>query len=181
MIKPNSKVFYYFIFAFTFVIATYPVSVGAQTSIAVVDVDQILVSSKAAKSIKQEVDTKRKGFIKSVKKEEDALRAAQKKIEAEHQGLSKEELTVKIQEFDRKRIEAKTSIDKKKNALDQSYSEAMNTLTKVIYEVCQEIANERDIDLIITRQNIIVGNSALDITGDVLDRMNKKLPNLSLK
>lgn len=166
-------------FTFVFSIISFPAY--AQVNIAVVDVDQILVSSKAAKSIKQEVDTKRKGFIKSVKQEEDALRAAQKKIQAEHQGLSKEELAKKIQEFDRKRIEAKTAIDKKKSALDQSYSEAMNTLTKVIYEVCQEIANERSIDLVITRQNIIVGSSALDITGDVLDRMNKKLPNLSLK
>lgn len=152
----------------------------AQVNIAVVDVDEILIKSSAAKSVKQEVDTKRKGFIKDVKKEEDALRSAQKSIEEKHADMTQDELKRTIQDFDKKRLEAKKTIDNKKAKLEQSYTAAMNTLTKVIYEVCQEIANERQIDLVITRQNIIVGNSALDITDDVLKRMNKKLPNLSL-
>ena len=57
----------------------------------------------------------------------------------------------------------------------------MNELTKVIYEVCQSIADEQNIDLVITRQNIIVGNMSLDITKEVAEKMNKKLPKVTLE
>ena len=153
----------------------------AQVNIAVVDVDAILAESKAAQSIKKQVNDKRNGFLANVKKEEDKLRTEQKEIEAKRAEMSKEELLKKAQDFEKRRLEARNSIQKKKTDLDKSYSEAMNTLTKVIFEVCQDIADERKIDLIITRQNIIVGSKSLDITAEVMQRMNKKLPNLTLK
>ncbi len=152
----------------------------AQISIAVVDVDTILSESKAAKSIKSQVKKKREGFIDNVKKEEDKLRKEQKAIEAKRDSMSKEELVKKAQEFERGRLNARKSIEEKKSKLDKAYSKSMNSLTKVIFEVCQEIADERKIDLIITRQNIIVGSLSLDITTEVMERMNEKLPKLDL-
>ena len=137
--------------------------------------------SKAAKSIKKQVDEKRNSFLANVKTEEEALRKEQKAIEAKRAEMSKEELVKKAQEFEKRRLDAGSSIKKKKSALDKSYSKAMNALTKAIFDVCQKIADERSIDLIITRQNIIVGSNSLDITAEVLKRMNKQVPTLKLK
>ncbi len=78
-------------------------------------------------------------------------------------------------------MEAGKGIQSQKSKLDSAYTKAMNKLTKSIYDVCQEIANERKIDLVITRQNIIVGSMSLDITKDVMERMNKGLPKLNLE
>ncbi len=153
----------------------------ANVKIAVVDVESILSESSAAKSIKMQVDKKREGFLETVKKEEDKLRLEQKAIEQKRDSLSKEELMKKAQEFEKGRLDARKSIQERKADLDKAYSRSMNMLTKVIFEVCQEIADEREIDLVITRQNIIVGNMSLDITKDVLDLMNKKLPNVVLE
>jgi Skp family chaperone for outer membrane proteins len=156
-------------------------SAHAETKIAVVDVDAILASSKAAKSIKDQVDEKRKVFLKSVKEREDKLRAEQKEIEEKRADMSKDDLVSKAQDFEKRRIEARNTLQKEKSELDKSYSKAMNTLTDTITEVCQQIADEQEIDLIITRQNIIIGSKSLDITPDVMEYMNKKLPSLSLK
>jgi len=153
----------------------------AETKIAVVDVDTILMTSKAAQSIKVQVDTKRKNFLAAVKKEEDKLRADQKAIEAKRSEMSKEELVKKAQEFEKQRIEARNTLKKKKATLDKSYSKAMGTLTKAISTACQELANERKIDLIITRQTIIVGSNSLDITKDVMELINKRFPELTLE
>lgn len=152
----------------------------ASTTIAVVDVDSILSDSKAAKSLKLQVDDKRKSFIDNVKKEEDKLRKEQKAIEQKRDSLSKDELLKKAKEFEKGRMDARKSIQEQKGKLDKAYSKSMNMLTKVIFEVCHEIADERKIDLVITRQNIIVGNMSLDITKEVLGRLNKKLPNVAL-
>ncbi len=152
----------------------------ADTSIAVVDIDAVLSESKAAKSVKKQIARKRDGFLKQVKEEEEELRQEQKEIEAKRNDLSKEELIKKFQDFEKRRIAARNKIQEKKGHLDKSYGQAMNTLTKVIYDVCQEIAQEKDLDLVITKQNIVVASKALNITAEVMTRMNKKLPNLTL-
>ncbi len=153
----------------------------AQINIAVVDVERVLAKSKAAKSVQKQIDKKRKSFLVDVKKTEEKLRSDQQDIEEKRADLSKEEFLASIQTFERQRIEARSSIQSKKASLDKGYNEAMNILTKAIFDVCQEIADEDGIDLIITRQNIIVGSKSLDITPKVMERMNKKLPKLTLK
>lgn len=159
----------------------------AELNIAVVDIDGILSQSKAAKSIQSQVEKKRNGFLETVKKEEEKLRAEQKSIESQSADLTKDDiekkeaLIKKAQEFEKRRLDARSSLQKRKAELDGAYSEAMNILTKTIFDVCQELATEKSIDLVITRQNIIVGNLSLDITKDVLVLLDKKLPNLTLK
>ncbi len=152
----------------------------AQVNIAVVDVDLILSKSKAAKSIRSQVDKERKSFLSEVKKKEDKVRADQKALDAKRDELTKEQLIEKFQKLEKKRLETAKGLQEKKKKLDGAYTKAMNKLTKSIYDVCQEIANERKIDLVITRQNIIVGNMSLDITKEVLERMDKSLPKLEL-
>ncbi len=173
-------------FAFFAIFLSMAMTIGAsqsfaQINIAVVDVERILSESKAAKSVQKQIDKKRKNFLADVKKTEEKLRSDQQKIEKKRTDLSKEEFLAKVQTFERQRIEARGSIQSKKASLDKSYNEAMSVLTKAIFDACQEIADEDGIDLIITRQNIIIGSKSLDITPKVMERINKKLPKLTLK
>lgn len=155
-------------------------SVRAEITIAVVDVDYVLSQSSAAKSIKKQVEEKREKFIKQIKSEEDKLIKKQKEIEKSRKDISQEELIAKAKEFEKKRLDARKKIQDRKAKLDKAYAEAMSKLTKTIYDVCQKIADERKIDLVITRQNIIVGNMSLDITKDVAEKMNKTVSKISL-
>lgn len=155
--------------------------VNAQINIAVIDIDMILVKSKAAVSIKKQVEEKRKEFLKEIKVEEDKLRAEQKILEKKRSKISKEEFLKQFQGFESRRLVARKKIKDKKQKLEKAYSKAMNILTKSIYEVCQKIAVEDKVDLIITRQNIVVGSLSLDVTKEAMSRLNKKLPSLSLK
>ena len=116
-----------------------------------------------------------------MKKEEDKLRCRAEGIGRRSvASFPKEELVKKVQEFEAERLKARKSIQEQKAKLDKGYTEAMNTLTKVIFEVCQALADENKIDLIITKQNIIVGSNSLDITKQVMERLDKKLPSLSI-
>ncbi len=153
----------------------------AEANIAVIDIDMILVKSKAAVSIKKQVESKRKEFLQEIKTAEDKLRTDQKSLEKKRSELSKEEFLKQIQGFESRRLVARKKIQEKKHKLEKAYSEVMSNLTKSIYEVCQKIAVEDKIDLIITRQNIVVGSMSLDITEKAMERLNKKTPKLSLK
>lgn len=163
-----------------FAVVLVPSYARAELSIAVVDIEKILSESKAAKSVQSQVDEKRKTFLSEVEAAEKKLRDEQVAIESKRETLSKEELTEKAKGFETSRMEARKKIQDTKAKLDQAYADAMNKLTKTIYEVSQKLADERKIDLIITRQNIIVGSMSLDVTKDVLEKLDAALPTLSL-
>ncbi len=186
-----------FLFSILMSFTLMPAISHAQVNIAVVDVDHILSQSKAAKSIRSQVDDKSKSFLKDVKKEEDKLRADRKKIEGQLKAIGKkdnsktdeekkarakkiEDLINKSKKFDERLLAARKSLGAKKAGLNKAYTKAMNTLTKNIFDVCQSISDERKIDLVITKQNIIVGNKTLDITADVKKELDEKLPTLKL-
>ncbi|MDH5722752.1 MAG: OmpH family outer membrane protein [Alphaproteobacteria bacterium] len=153
---------------------------NAEVSIAVVDIHQILSESKAAKSVKEQVKSKRESFVKEVKSAEDVLRKEQKKLEEAKDKVSKEELMSQFRSFEERRLEARKNLQEKQKNLDQAYNKVMADLSKSIFEVCQKIADEKKIDLVITKDNIIVGNKALDITAEVLANLDKTLPKLAL-
>lgn len=161
-------------------VAFIPTYARAELSLAVVDIEKILIDSKASKSVQGQVEGKRKSFLAEVEAAEKKLRDEQAAIEAKRDTFTKEELAEKGKALVESRMEARKKIQDSKTMLDTAYTAAMNKLTKTIYEVSQKIADERKIDLIITRQNIIVGSMSLDITKDVLAQLDAALPNLSL-
>lgn len=162
-------------------VVLFPVQAKAELSIAVVDIEKILNESKAAKSVQAQVDEKRKAFLEEVQVAEKKIRDEQVAIESKRETMTKEELGAKAKEFSENRMQASKKIQERKSKLDTAYAEAMKTLTKTIYDVSQKIADERKIDLIITRQNIIVGSMSLDITKDVLAKLDEALPKLGLE
>ncbi len=152
----------------------------AETSIAVVDVDKLLSESSAAKSIKSQVKTYSKKFEAEMEALEGQLRDSFQKLREDSQGLSQEELQTRGMEFEKKRNEAKTSLRKKLSELNKGSSEAMSKLSEAIFQVTAKIADEKGYDLIITRNNVIVGAKELDITDLVMERLNNTLKDVKL-
>ncbi|MCB1681614.1 MAG: OmpH family outer membrane protein [Alphaproteobacteria bacterium] len=152
----------------------------AQISIAVVDIEALMSDSTAAKSIKQQVETNRKKFETEMEGLEKQLRDSLEKLKAESKDLSKEDLEKKAQEFEEKRFEARKTLKSRIASLNKGSAEAMNTLTSSIFKVCAKLADEKKYDLIITRNNVIVGAKSLDITPEVMKRLNDTLPDVKV-
>lgn len=163
-----------------FIFFAYVPAALAQVSIAVVDIEALMSDSAAAKSIKQQVESHRKKFEAEMEALEKQLRASAEKLQTESKTLSKEEAEKKVQAFQEKRSEANKTLESRRNALGKGTTEAMNTLTNSIFNVCAKLAEEKKYDLIITRNNVIVGAKSLDITAEVMKRLNEALPDVKV-
>jgi Skp family chaperone for outer membrane proteins len=152
----------------------------AENVLAVVDVQRLLSESKAAQSVQNQVDDHRKKFLAEIDASEKDLRATQKKLEEESKTLPKEELVKKGQEFEAKRFEARRLLQERKSSLDKAYTEAMSTLSKAITKATEGIAASKKIDLVLTKQNVIVGTKSLDITDDVMGELNSEIKEIKL-
>ena len=153
---------------------------AADLTIAVIDMQQILSESEAAKSIKTQIDARRE----ALKKEASALETDWKKARdaaiAKRAEMSKEDLAKAEQDLNKKLVENRSKIQKSQNALEGSMDQAVNELRKNLVEVTSALATEKKIQLVITKQNVVIGDMSLDITKEVMTRLNAKVKNIKL-
>jgi outer membrane protein len=152
----------------------------AETSIAVVDAQAILTQSEAAKSVEKQISDYKAKFLDELSKQEQSLRESEKKLGEERATLRKEDFTAKAKQLEEKFIQTGSVTQTKKRAMDKASSSAVSKLHAKLYEIVQVIAKEKGYNLVITKQNVIVGEQSIDITEEAMTRFNEQLPTITL-
>ncbi len=155
----------------------------AQDSIAVVDVKRVMSVSEAAKSIDVQREQLKSQYLNEISVKEQALRDMEKAASAGGKpgGLAEEQQQALRQEYEKNLIEVRRFTQDKKRVLEGASSEAVNKLRDLLYVVVQEIAAEKKFDLVISNQNVIMAQKALDITDETLRRLNERQSLISLE
>ena len=153
----------------------------AEQKIVVLDMKQVLNLSKAGKGaqdfLKKSFNDNQKKFSnleKALKKEENDL-LEKKTI------ISKEEYTKKANTLRKKVIDyqsdRRTSLEK----ITAQRSESRTKLLKKVEPILSAYIKENDISLVIDKKNLLGGRPELNITEEIIKRLNKELPSLDLK
>lgn len=153
---------------------------AASPKIVIVDVDAILGKSKAAQSLQKQLKEKRESFQKEFAGKEAQLKESEKTLMAEREKLSQEEFAKKRQEYEQKIMETRKLYQKRRNSLDQGVAKAMGTLRKSIAEAAAEVSDEKGYDIVLTREGVMIAEKSLDITEDVLKKLDAKVTNIPL-
>jgi Skp family chaperone for outer membrane proteins len=149
--------------------------------IGVLDVEQIVKESVAMRDIQKKVTKKQEEYQAEVTKKQKSLESEQKSIESKKNILSKEALEKKVTEFEKKVEELKEFVDKKQNNLKKASLDGMSKVNDEIKDIISEIAKEKDLDLIVPSSQALFYKDELDISEDVLKRLNKKITKVSVK
>jgi outer membrane protein len=156
-------------------------AVLAQTSIAVVDVQALLTKSDAAISVEKQIDDYKDIFVKEISKQEQELRDLEKSLGEQRKSLSNDDFANKAKAFEEKLIETRKSAEQKRRAFDKASAKALDTLRETLYSVVQELAREKGFTLVISKQNVIVGEQSIDLTEETMERLNKKISTIALE
>ena len=153
---------------------------GIKESTAIVDIQSLLQKSKAAISIQDQLKQQRESFQSEFSKIENDLKSQEKDILAQKDSLSAEEFSKRRDNFQEKLLTSRSIVQKRKNALDEALKEAMKKLRVEILNIVAEIAEENDYKLVMSRQNVIIVDKEIDITEQVLARLDKSLKKIDL-
>ena len=144
--------------------------------LAVVDVQRIMQESMAAKSTKKQLEAQRIKFQNEIEGEENELRKAE-------QELAKERTTPPTQTYAdheqqlRQRFSAvENHVQSRRKALDQAYTDSINSVRTALLSVVNKVAHERGANIAIIKQQTLWTDPTMDITDEVLKRLDKSLP-----
>lgn len=158
-----------------------PLAHAAAPTIAVVDVERLYIESKGAKSLKSQIEAKKEAFRKEFSAKEAELKKLEDALMSEREKLSAEEFGKKRKEFEQKILEARKLFQKRSNSLDDGQKSAMRELRKGIAEATTEVAEQKSYDVVLTRDSVVIAEKTLDITEDVLKKLDEKITTIPLK
>jgi outer membrane protein len=154
---------------------------ASAAGIGVLDVEKIVKESSAMRDIQKKISSKQDDYQKEVTKKQDDLESEQKRIEGKRNVLSKEAFEKETKAFEKKIDDLKTFVDKKQNSLKKASMDSMGKVNDKIKDIIADIAKEKDFEVIIPSSQTLYYKDALDISDEVLKRLNKKITKADVK
>ena len=152
----------------------------SEVKIAFVEMDTIMKESLAGKSlIKQlsNINNDNKKYFDQYKKKLDSKK---NKINSQKNILSKDEYEKKVlalnSDFESFKKEGRNKI----NFIESKRDEAMKKILSELKIILSEYSDKHKLTFIIDQKNIIIGRSDLNVTQEVLKKLNNKIKKITL-
>ena len=150
------------------------------TVVAVVDLQHLMRASQAGQTIESQMESLRQNFTDTVTQQEGALRQEERDLQEQAALLSPEVLAERRRQFEEKVVELQRDVRNRQQLLEQTYAGGVGQVRQVIIDILTQMIEERGIDLVVPQTAVLVGTRTLDITDDVLARLDKELPSVTL-
>ncbi len=150
------------------------------TKIVAVDVNRLLHESEAGKQVRSQVDRQLSVFQAEVSKQENDLRAADQELSKQRSVLAPEAFQQRVEELRKKVAAANQSVKDRRQAFDKAFGEGMGKVQQAMLEIIAQIATERQYEIVLHSGQVVMVANALDITAEVLRRLNQKLPQVTV-
>ena len=138
--------------------------------------NESVAGKKAQNALKNKLD---KGF-KNLKDKEKKLQDEEKKIIEQKKLIKPEEYKTKVNSL----RTSVSNLQKERNKLLQDVSsqrsKARTTLLKNLNPIIKEYMQEKQIRMVVDKKSLLLADENLDITKEILDRLNKKIKSIKI-
>lgn len=153
---------------------------AAGVNMATINIQNILRDSTAAKSAREQIDSKRDQYQGELKKIEDELRKEDQALAEQRSLLSQEALEQKRKEFRDKVTSAQKDVQQKKIRLDAAYAQALGDIQGSVMKIVESMAKAKGFAIVIPTSQLLYAIPSLDITPAVLAQLDKDLPKIKI-
>lgn len=145
--------------------------------IGLIDIEGVLRASTGTLKVRELLDEQRLAFQKEIGAQEAELQRTELALLAQQNTLSQEEFDAQLAIFQDKVTELQKQIQYRRQALDVAFQDAQSNLRSMALDIVKEIANERNLDLVLVRNSVLIFLPSLNISDEVLARLNERTKN----
>ena len=172
--KKNIK---FFLFCIIMLIST---QVKSEVKVAFIEMDKLINSSIVGASLIKQlnvIDTRNRKNFDEIKKK---LNLEKKKINSQINVLYEEEYKKKVSNLNKEFEDYKEKGKKEIQSLEKKRVIAMKKILGEINLILSKYSEENQLTFIIDQKNIIIGQTNLNVTDEILKKLNSKLKKISL-
>ena len=149
--------------------------------IALVDLDGVLRAADANNRVRELLDGQRAKFQEEFRAIEVDLQQSERDLLAKRELIAKDEYDKLVTAFQARVSSVQKEIQYKRQSIDNAYQKALSDIRKLAIEVIKKIASERKIDLILNRDSSVIFLPNLNISDEVLTRLNERTKNARIE
>ena len=144
-------------------------------SIAYLDLDNIVKSTKAGKSIINKLKVSKDTALKKFEQKEKVLKKVEEDINKQKNVLSNEELKKKISDFRKEISSFRNDREKLINDFNKKKIQEFEKFFKKITPLIEEYIKEKNIDIVLDKKDIFIANKSKDITNEIIKIIDAKI------
>jgi outer membrane protein len=148
------------------------------TVTAVIDYQRILRDAEAARSIRGQIEARRKAYQEEISQQEQRLHEADKEFAKQRSLLTPEAFTEKRRQFEEEVAEVQRMVQERRRALDQASAQALEQVKTALIDVVTSIAEERGFNLVLPSSEVLFFSRRIDVTDEVLAKLDARLPDV---
>ncbi len=157
-----------------------PVEPMVAPVVIVIDFQEVLRNSAAAKSIQQQLERTRSTYQEDINKKERDLRAAEQELGQQRAVLAPEAFQQRRRDFETRVADVQREVGGKKRQLDQAFEENLSKVREQLITVVDELAKETKANMVISKAAIVIVEKKYDLTGEALSRLDKRISSVKL-
>lgn len=153
----------------------------ADNTTGVVNVGKIMQASKAAVSVRSQLQAKQKAFQADLDAKEKQLYSEDQALVKQKDSADKAAFEKKVKDFRAKAANEQRDVQAKKAQLDKAFAGALDEIQKTVLDIVKQVAAEKKLNLVVSASAALYVDPSLDITDEVLSRLDSKLPSVAVK
>ena len=149
-----------------------------QATAAVIDYQRVMREAKAAQSIRNQVEARRVRYQEEIAAEEQRLLEADRELARQRGILEGEAFAERRKTFEEDVARVQRFVQERRQQLDDVSAMAMGEVREAMIQVVGELAEQRGFNLVLPSAGVLLFSPQIDITDDVLDRLDAQLPDV---
>ncbi|MBM3523765.1 MAG: OmpH family outer membrane protein [Alphaproteobacteria bacterium] len=151
------------------------------SQIVIVDGRLVMTQSQAALGLRQQAERQNTALRADVQRQEAEFKKAQEDLQRDRTKLAQPAFDQKVRDLQKRMADAQGTLQTRTRSLDRAFAEAEGRIYQAMLQASVEIAQEKSYVLILDKAQVVVVQSQLEITGEILKRVNQKLPTVPLQ
>jgi len=149
-------------------------------TIAVLDTQKVMEESSAVQSIQDQISERRSDYQNQLSQKEQELREENQKLEQQRSVLSADAYEKKKKKLEQRIQRIQGQVQNRKKGMQQVYNRAMNEVKEELVEIVGQIAEERELDMVVNKSAVLLVRRQMEITEAALERLNEELKTVDL-
>ncbi len=149
--------------------------------VAILDVNEVLRNAAAVRNIRARLHAFMEAYRTDTQKEEEEVRAAQQELGRKRAILSAEAYEVERRQLEQRLAQAQANVQQRRRGLERAQAEGMAVVQGALNRIVTEIASEQSLTLILRKDQTVLVATPLEITDEVLRRLDARLPSVEIR
>lgn len=149
-------------------------------TIMVLDINRLQRDAAAVKSVRDQVNKFKLDLQNDAQKQQESFRTSQQDLVKKQTLLAPEAFADERRKFEQRFTDVQGALQERRRSIAENEQNAMLEVQKVLTEVVANMASKNGYAMVIRRSQVVIADTALDITDAVLTELDKKLPTVAV-